>query len=348
MDFLLKKIADVVSGEVVGDDSMVITGINSLDEADTGEISFFFHPRYKKSLVKTKASAVIVNEEIDLFKGPQVLVLSPELAYARVAGLFAGPMPRRSGISEKAVVHDSSRIGKGASVYPGVYIGEKAEVGDDAVIFPGVFVGDRVSIGDRSVIYPNVSILQDCIIGNDVIIHAGTVIGSDGFGFVRDGSVSVKIPQIGIVQIDDHVEIGANNCIDRAALGKTWIMRGVKTDSLVQVGHNVIIGEDTVIVAQAAIAGSVKIGREVVIGGQVGISDHMEIGDRAMIGSRAGIAKPVPSGEVVSGAPAMPHRLFLKTSSLIARLPKINDHVRDLEKRVQGLERLLDKEKVGS
>ena len=159
-----------------------------------------------------------------------------------------------------------------------MYVGKEAVIGDDIVLFAGVFIGDRVKIGNRTVVYPNVSILEDCVIGNDVIIHAGTVIGSDGFGFVQDGTTSVKIPQIGIVQIDDNVEIGANNCIDRAALGKTWIKKGVKTDNLVQVAHNVVIGEDTIVVSQAGIAGSVSIGRQVIIGGQVGISDHVDIG----------------------------------------------------------------------
>ena len=211
-------------------------------------------------------------------------------------------------------------------------------IGDEVILFPGVFIGDRVKIGNRALIYSNVSVLQDCLIGNDVIIHAGTVIGSDGFGFVRDGSKSVKIPQTGIVQIDDQVEIGACNCIDRATIGKTWIKTGVKTDNLVQVGHNVSIGEDTIVVAQVGISGSCNIGREVIIGGQAGITDHIEIGDRAMIGSQSGVAKSVSPGEVVSGSPTMPHRLWLRTSRLITRLPQFNERLRKLEKRMEKLE----------
>ena len=208
-------------------------------------------------------------------------------------------------------------------------------------LFAGVFIGNRVKIGKRTVVYPNVTILEDCLIGKDVIIHAGTVIGSDGFGFVRDGTNAVKIPQIGIVQIDDNVEIGANNCIDRSALGRTWIKSGVKTDNLVQVAHNVVIGEGTLIVAQAGISGSVSVGRQVIIGGQVGISDHVDIGDRVMIGSQSGIAKSISSGEVVSGTPGMPHRLWLKTSGLIARLPRFNERLRRLEKKAEELEKRL-------
>jgi UDP-3-O-[3-hydroxymyristoyl] glucosamine N-acyltransferase len=340
----LKKIANLVGGNVIGNDSFIIEGINSLDAATQGEISFFADRKYKESLRKTKASAIIVSEENLLFKGPQVVVSNPALAYAKVVSIFAPPVPRYPGISEQAVLHDSARIGKDVSIFPLVYVGEEASIGNDAVLFPGVFIGDRVRIGNGTVVYPNVTILQDCQIGNNVIIHAGTVIGSDGFGFVRDGAVSVKIPQIGTVRIDDDVEIGANSCIDRAALGKTWIKRGVKTDNLVHVAHNVVIGEDTIIVAQAAISGTVHIGSQVIIGGQVGIADHVEIGDRVMIGSQSGVPKSIPSGEVVSGTPAMPHRLWLKTSGIIRRLPQFNEHLRHLEKRVAELEKKICEE----
>ncbi len=328
----------MVGGEVIGDDQVLITGIHSLLEASPGEISFFSDPRYKESLKETKASALLVAAFTDLYTGPQVVVPNPALAYTRVATLFAPPPPRFPGKSEKAFIHKSARIGEDVSIYPFVYVGEEAVVGDHTTLCAGVFVGDRVRIGDGTVIHPNVSILHDCVIGNKVIIHAGTVIGSDGFGFVRDGKINVKIPQIGYVQIDDQVEIGANNTIDRAALGKTWIKRGVKTDNLVQIAHNVVIGEDTVIVAMAGISGSVNIGREAVIGGQVGISDHIKIGDRVMIGSQSGVAKSISPGEVVSGTPSMPHRLWLRTTRFIPRLPEMFDRLRRLEKKVEELE----------
>ena len=341
MKLSLKKIANLVGGNVIGNDSFIIEGINSLDAAAQGEISFFADRKYKESLRKTNASAIIVSEENLLFKGPQVVVSNPALAYAKVASIFAPPVPRYPGISEQAVLHDSTRIGKDVSIYPLVYVGEEALIGDGVIMFPGVFIGDRVKIGNGTIIYPNVTILHDCQIGKNVIINAGTVIGSDGFGFVRDGPVSVKIPQIGMVQIDDDVEIGANSCIDRAASGKTWVKRGVKTDNFVHVAHNVIIGEDTIVVAQVAISGSVHIGRQVIIGGQVAVSDHVEIGDRVMIGSQSGVPKSIPSGEVVSGTPAMPHRLWLKTSGIIRRLPQFSEHLRHLEKRVAELEKNL-------
>ncbi len=334
----LKEIADLVEGEVTGDDQIMITGINSLEEASQGQISFYADPRYRERLKKTNASALLVSKVTDLYAGPQVVVSSPALAYAKVARFFAPSLPEFSGISEKAFIHQRCQIGENVSIYPLVYVGEEVVIGDHTTLYPGVYVGDRVKIGSRSVIYPNVSILHDCVIGSEVIIHAGTVIGSDGFGFVRDGHINVKIPQIGYVQIDDQVEIGANNAIDRAALGKTWIKRGVKTDNLVQVGHNVVIGEDTIIVALTGISGSTHIGRGVIIGGQVGINDHISIGDGAMIGSQSGVPKSISPGEVVSGTPAMPHRIWLRTSGLIPRLPQFYDRLRRLEKKVEERE----------
>jgi len=341
VEITLKEIADSVGGRVIGDDQILITGINSLEEASHKEISFFSDSRYRESLKKTKASALLVSEMTDLYHGPQVVVSDPSLAYARVAGLFAPSVPRFSGISDDAIIHESSKIGENVSIHPFVYVGEEADIGDGVILFSGAFIGDRVRIGEKTVIYPNVTIMNDCIIGNEVIIHAGSVIGSDGFRFVREGSINVKIPQLGIVQIDDHVELGASNCIDRAAFGKTWIKRGVKTDNQVHVGHNVIIGEDTVVVAQVGISGSVHIGREVMIGGQAGFSDHLEIGDRVMIVGGSGVIQSIPSDQVVAGFPTMPHRLWLKMSTLKRRLPQFHDRLRGLEKKVDELEKRL-------
>lgn len=336
--FTLKQIAERVSGEISGNPETWITGINSLEQAKEGEISFFAASRYRKQAAKTRASALLAPRRLDTFSGPQVIVPNPSLAYAKVAALFAPPVARHPGISKRAAVAKSARLGNNVSVYPFVHVGEKAQIGDEVILFPGVFVGERTRIGDRTILFPNVTIMHDCVIGKDVIIHAGCVIGADGFGFVREDSRNVKIPQLGIVQVDDHVELGANSCIDRAALGKTWIKSGVKTDNLVQIAHNVSIGEDTVIVAQAALGGSVQVGKQVVIGGQAAVGDHVQISDRAMIGSQAGVPKSIPQGGVVSGTPAMPHRLWLRTSSLITRLPELLARLRALEKKLSGLE----------
>jgi UDP-3-O-[3-hydroxymyristoyl] glucosamine N-acyltransferase len=338
----LREIAGIIKGKIIGKDNILITGINSIDKALPGEITFFFDNSYRDYLKVTRASAVLVAEPADDYNGSQIIVSDPKLAYARIAGIFAPSISRYDGISTAAVISETSIIGSNTSIYPMVYIGKEAVIGDGVTLYPGIFIGDRVRVGDRTIIYPNVSILRDCIIGKDVIIHAGCVIGSDGFGYVRDGSENVKVPQLGIVQIDDNVEIGANTTIDRAANGRTWIQKGVKTDNLVQIAHNVTIGEDSILVAQAGISGSVRIGRQVIIGGQVGIKDHVEIGDNAVIGSGAGVHKSIPSGEVVLGDPSLPHRLWMRTRSLITRLPEFNDRLKNLEKIIKGQER--DKE----
>lgn len=344
MELTLRHIAESIGGTVIGDDQALIRGINSLHLAEKGEISFLADPRLKDQVKGTKASAVIVKELTSLYQGPQLLYPNPYLAYARVATMFAPAIPCFPGLSEKAIIGEGTHVGKDVSIYPFVYVGQEAVLGDRVILFPGVYVGDRVTVGDGSVVYPNVTIMADCIIGKEVIIHAGTVIGSDGFGYAWDGDVSVKIPQTGIVQIEDRVEIGAQNTIDRASLGKTLIQKGVKTDNLVQIAHNVVIGENTIIIAQAGIAGSTRVGRNVVLGPQVGVSDHLEIGDRVMVVGGSGVVKSIPAGEVVSGFPTMPHRLWLKTRGHIRRLPKYSERLRELEDRVKELEEQLKRE----
>jgi UDP-3-O-[3-hydroxymyristoyl] glucosamine N-acyltransferase len=334
----LRYIADSLGGTLEGDDSIVISGISSLALAKEGDISFLADPGLRDQVLTTRASAILVKAHIDLFAGPQVIIPDPYLAYARVAAIFAPAPPRFQGVSEKAVIGEGVVLGKGVSIYPFVYVGKEAVIDDEVTLFPGVYIGDGVHVGEGTVVYPNVSVLPNCIIGRNVIIHAGSVIGSDGFGYARDGDVSVKIPQTGIVEIGDEVEIGANTTIDRASFEKTIIERGVKTDNLVQIGHNVVVGEHTIIVAQAGIAGSTRIGRNVIIGPQAGVIDHLEIGDRAMVVGGSGVAKSVPAGEVVAGFPTMPHRLWLKTRGHIRRLPEYSDKLRELEKRIEKLE----------
>ena len=337
----LKRIAELVGGTVLGDDKLLIKGISSLALADEGDISFFTGSRLKDQIKETKASALIVREAGNIYKGSQIIVRDPYLAYAKVAAMFAPPVPRFDGISEKGIIEQDAKIGKDVSLYPFVYVGRKSLIGNHVTLFPGVYIGNRAEIGDGTVVYPNVTIMPDCIIGKNVIIHGGTVIGSDGFGYARDGDVNIKIPQVGIVEIEDEVEIGANNTIDRAAIGKTIIRRGVKTDNLVQIGHNVVVGENTVIVAQVGIAGSTKIGKNVIIGGQVGFADHVEVGDRVMIGAKSGVSHSIPAGEVVSGIPTMPHRLWLKTRGIIKKLPLYLERIKTLENKVKDLEEKL-------
>ena len=342
MALTLEEIARLVDGRVEGDAQLEVKGINSLDQASESDISFYFSSRYKDLLPRTRARAILVKEKTAGFNGPQILVENPERAYVKLAALFAPPVPRYPGISKEAFVHKSALIGNSVSIYPFVYVSERSEIGDETILFPGVYVGKDVSIGCRTVIYPNVTILENTVIGSEVIIHSGTVIGSDGFGFVQEEGASIKIPQLGNVRIEDQVEIGANCCIDRATFGSTLIKRGVKTDNLVQIGHNVVIGENTIIVAQAGISGSVTVGKRVVIGGQVGIADHLEIGDGVMIASQSGVAKSVPSGEIISGTPAIAHRRWLRSMGIVGKLPELSERIRQLEKRLASLEKHLD------
>jgi UDP-3-O-[3-hydroxymyristoyl] glucosamine N-acyltransferase len=270
-----------------------------------------------------------------------VQVKNPYLAMAKVSTRLHTVSEPVLGISQMAYVGNSFRCGKDISVYPGVFIGNDVTVGNRVTLHPGVIIGKGVEIGDDVVIHPNVSILERCKIGSRVVIHAGSVIGSDGFGHAPDGDRYHKIPQTGIVRIDDDVEIGACNTIDRATFGATWIKRGVKTDNQVHIAHNVEVGENTLLVAQVAIAGSVTIGHNTILAGQVGIAQHVAIGNRVIIGPRSGIGKSVPDGEIVSGAPGMPHRVWLKASNIIPKLPDMKKKLKRLEDRIKTLEESL-------
>lgn len=339
MRLSLAEIADLIKGEIIGDGQIDITGINSLDKAEEGDISFFYDARYSDQAGSSQASALVVSKELENFPGSQVIVPDPRLAYAVLAGLFAPPVPRFDGISDKAFLQETCSTGDNVSIYPMVYAGKDSVIGDNVILFPGVFIGDRVKIGNNSVLYANVSVMQDCIIGANVVIHPGTVIGSDGFGYVSGENGNLKIPQLGNVRIDDDVEIGANTTIDRAAHGTTHIKKGVKIDNLVQVAHNVAVGENSILVAQSGISGSVDIGKNVIIGGQTGIRDHVSIGDQAQVGSGSGVHKSLDEGEVALGNPTLPPRLWLKTRALIERLPEMHKKIREMEKRMKKQEK---------
>ena len=242
-----------------------------------------------------------------------------------------------------AQVGEDCRLAPDLTVYPFVFIGNRVTLEKGVCLYPGVCLGDEVRIGPDSIIYPNVSILAGTMIGARVIIHSGTVIGSDGYGFARDGERHIKIPQLGTVQIDDDCEIGANNTIDRAALGRTWIQSGVKTDNQVHIAHNVVVGENSLLIAQVGISGSAVIGRNVILAGQAGVAGHITVGDGVMVGGKSGVAKSIPPGQIVSGNPTMPHQTYLRTRMLIQRLPEMQKQIRALEDRIRILEAITDK-----
>jgi UDP-3-O-[3-hydroxymyristoyl] glucosamine N-acyltransferase len=341
----LEDLARLVGGTVQGVCEEKLVGITGIREARKGQITFLVNPKYGKDLEATQASAVIVGSKLPQTSKPLLITSNPYLAYARIAQFFAPQPSHPPGISSLAHCGEDCRIGEKVSIYPLVYLGDRVEIEDGVTLYPGVYVGDSVRIGKDSIIYPNVSILSGTIIGQRVIIHSGTVIGSDGFGFVPDGMIQVKIPQTGIVQIDDDCEIGANNTIDRAAFGKTWIKTGVKTDNLVHVAHNVVVGEHSLLIAQVGISGSTTIGQGVILAGQVGVVGHITIGDRVRVGGKSVVIKSIPSGEVVSGNPTMPQQTYLRSRSLIRRLPELNKQLQTLADRVRLLETEINKER---
>jgi UDP-3-O-[3-hydroxymyristoyl] glucosamine N-acyltransferase len=340
----LKELAEWVEGVVVGDGKIEISGVAGIEEARAGEITFVANPKYLPNLNKTNASAVIVSKEVTQANKPLLCVTNPQLAFAKILILFSQKPYQPKGIDPHAWVSRTARLGKDLTVYPFVCIGERCSIGDRVTLYPGVSVGEDSSIGEDSILYPNVSVYSGTIIGNRVILHSGVVVGSDGFRYEKEGRKNLKIPQLGIAEIEDDVEVGANTTIDRAAFGKTIIRRGVKIDNLVMVAHNVVIGEDSVIISQVGISGSTKIGSNVILAGQVGLVGHIEIGDNVMVGAQSGVTHDLPSNQAYVGSPALPHREFLRAAALFPKLPEMRKTLLDLEKRIKKMEEALSLE----
>jgi UDP-3-O-[3-hydroxymyristoyl] glucosamine N-acyltransferase len=322
-------------GELLGDPAQKITGAASLAEALPGEISFFSEPRYFPHLRKTRASAVFVPLDFsEKIPAAQIRVANPSKAFEQVVlKLAPKPIVFAPGIHSSAIIDPKAKLGARVSIQPHAVIEAGVSIGEDTVIGAGSYVGHETAIGASCLIYPNVTIRERTRIGSRVIIHGGAVIGADGFGFEIVEGRQKKVPQLGIVQIDDDVEIGANATIDRARFGRTWIQEGVKIDNLVQVAHNVVIGKQSVIAAQAGISGSVRIGEQVAMAGQVGIVGHVAIGDKTMIAPQSGVAKDI-SGGVWFGSPAVPLPEAKRQIAWVHRLGKLIDRVRAIEKKL--------------
>jgi UDP-3-O-[3-hydroxymyristoyl] glucosamine N-acyltransferase len=331
-----------VRGLSEADGDLKISGAAPFEMASSQDITFAGDPKFLKRLGESPAGAVLVPKDflpLDKKQMPALIrVEHPMLAFAEVVRLFYPPEVRKKGISPLAFVGEGVVLGADVSISPFAVIENRANIGDRARIHPHVVIGEEVKIGDDVLIYPNVTILRKCRIGNRVVIHAGSVIGSDGFGFSRQEGTFQKVAHSGIVEIGDDVEIGANNTIDRGTFGITRIEKGVKTDNLVHIAHNVTVGENSALVAQVGISGSTTLGRNVILAGQAGISGHLTIGDGAIVGPQAGVAKSVPPGEIVSGTPEMPHRLWLRVQNIIQKLPALKKQVTDIEERLQRIE----------
>jgi UDP-3-O-[3-hydroxymyristoyl] glucosamine N-acyltransferase len=344
MEKTLKELAQLVGGICQGPEDLRILGIAAIDQAGPEDITFVARAKFAKQIDSTRAGAFIVSPDLVHVARPLIITPDPYLAYAKIATIFAPPLRRWPGISNQAYLGANCRIGEGVSIAPFVWIGDNVSLGDRVTLFPGVAIGHGVTIGAETILYPNVTVRDDCSLGNRVIIHSGAVIGADGFGFAPDGATFYKIPQLGVVVIEDEVEIGANTTIDRAALGETRICRGVKIDNLVQIAHNVVIGENSIIVAQAGISGSTQIGRNVVLAGQVGLVGHITIGDGVRIGAQSGVPNSIPAGQTVMGSPARPHREYLHVTAIQRKLPEMYDRLKALEKQVAALTAAVAKE----
>jgi UDP-3-O-[3-hydroxymyristoyl] glucosamine N-acyltransferase len=333
--FTLKELAAMCGGELIGDPKLKIAGAASLGEATSGEISFFANRKYIGLLRKTRASAVFVPPDFtEPLAAAQVRVSNPTKAFEQVVLKFAPkPIIFAPGIHRSAIVGTGVRLGEGVSIQPHAVIEDGSEIGDDTIIGAGSYIGHETTIGSACLIYPLVAIRERSRIGSRVIIHSGAVIGADGFGFEIVDGRQQKIQQLGIVQIDDDVEIGANTAVDRARFGRTWIQQGVKIDNLVQIAHNVVIGKNTVIAAQTGIAGSVQIGQRVLIGGQAGVIGHIEIGDNTAIGAQSGISKNI-NGGAWWASPAVPLAEAKQQIAWIRRLGKLIARVKEIEKKL--------------
>lgn len=341
----LKELADFLGGRVIGDENAIVSGLGTLDEATEGQITFLANPKYAAKVATTKATAIVVPPGAERHGKNVIELKNPYLAFAKLLTLFHVRQAEPKGVMDGAMIGKDVVMGEGITVYPGAYVADGVKIGKRVVIYPGTVLYEGVEVGDDVTLHSNVTVREGCRIGNRVVIHSGVVIGSDGFGYAPDGKGYQKIPQIGIVVIEDDVEIGANTTIDRAALGFTLIRRGTKIDNLVQIAHNCVIGENCIIVSQTGISGSTKLGEHVTIGGQVGIVGHLEIGDNVMVGAKSGVHNSVAAGQIFSGYPAFPHKEWLKSASVFSKLPEMRKTLNNLEKKVQELEAKLDETK---
>ncbi|MCK4751697.1 MAG: UDP-3-O-(3-hydroxymyristoyl)glucosamine N-acyltransferase, partial [Bacteroidales bacterium] len=341
-EFTAEQIAGFLNGTIEGEANVSVNNVSRIEEGKPGTLAFLANPKYQKYIYDTQASIVRVNEDFILEKKVGTTLIRVKDAYeafANLLDLYEQSIPKKSGISEQVSIASTAKMGKDLYFGDFVSIGDNATIGDNVQLHAQVFIGDNVSIGDNTNLHPGVKVLKNCKIGNNCVIHAGTVIGSDGFGFaLEQGTESRrKVPQLGNVIIGNDVEIGANVAIDRSTMGSTKIGNGVKMDNLIQIAHNVEIGDNTVIIAQAGVAGSTKVGKNVIIAAQVGIIGHISVGDGAMIGAQAGVANNMKEKEIVLGSPAFDVREFRRSSAVFKKLPELYRQINKMERELNEL-----------
>ena len=344
MEFTAKQIAAYVGGEIIGDENVTVCTFAKIEEGVKGALSFLANPKYASYIYDTQSSIVLVNNDFIPERPIEATLIKTANAYeslAKLMALYESVKPKKKGISPMASVATTATIGENVYIGPFVSIGEKAVIGDNTIIEANASVGDNAAVGSDCILYNHVTIYHDCKVGNRCILHAGSVVGADGFGFAPGANGYEKIPQIGIAILEDDVEIGANTCIDRATMGATVIKRGVKLDNMVQVAHNVVIDEHTVMAAQCGVAGSTKIGSWCMVGGQAGISGHIKIGNQVKVGGHSGVTNSVQDGKAVMGYPSFEHTQFARATVIFKKLPEMYREMDALKKEIESLKQQL-------
>jgi len=347
MEFTAQIIAQYLKGDIEGNPQEIVTNISRIEEGKKGTLAFLANTKYEKYLYTTQASIVLLNRNLKLSQKVNSTLIRVDDAYqafASLLNLYQSSLPQKKGIDSNAFIAETTTIGENCYVGAFAYIGENAVIGKNVKIYPQVYVGDDAKIGDNTILYPGVKIYKDCVVGENCIIHASTVIGSDGFGFAPGEGTYQKIPQIGNVVIEDEVEIGSNVSVDRATIGSTMIRKGTKIDNLIQIAHNVEIGQNSVIIAQAGIAGSTKLGKNVVVAAQAGLVGHINIADNVKIGAQSGVTNNIKNeGAIVLGSPAYDFRETKKSLIIVRKLPELYDRINAMEKELEEIKNKIGK-----
>lgn len=346
MEFTAQQIAAFLRGTVEGDPEVKVSNFSKIEEGKPGTLTFLANPKYEHHIYHTEASIVLVNQDFTPTEPIHTTLIRVENAYTALAQLLnmvEQAKSKKSGVDSTAFIAPTASVGEDCYIGSMAYIGERVKLGNNCQVYPFAYIGDNVEIGDNTILYPHVTVYHDCRIGQHCILHAGSVIGADGFGFAPEGEQYKKIPQLGNVVIEDDVEIGANTTIDRAVMDSTIIRQGVKLDNLIQIAHNVEVGENTVMAAQVGIAGSVKVGKHCMFGGQVGLAGHIQIADDVTLGAQAGVISSVKEATTLLGAPAIQARNFMRSSAIFNRLPELYRTIGQLQREVETLKKEINK-----
>lgn len=342
MEFSAKQIAQFVQGVIEGDENATVNTFAKIEDGKPGAISFLSNPKYTHYIYDTESSIVLIDKSVELEKPTKATLIRVDNAYecvAKLLQLYESMKPKKTGIDSLAFVSPSAKIGENVYIGAFAYIGDNVVVGNGCQIYPNVVICENAKVGNDCLFYPNVTIYHDCHVGNRVTLHAGSVVGSDGFGFAPSENGYDKIPQIGIVTIEDDVEIGANTCIDRSTMGSTYVRKGVKLDNLVQIAHNTDIGANTVMSAQVGVAGSTKVGQWCMFGGQVGIAGHITIGNKVFLGAQSGVPSSLKDDQTLIGTPPMEKLPYFKSQAIFQRLPDLYKQIQKLQKEVDELKK---------